>query len=118
MPAAEEIRQAFEAVRGLEPAGIAATALNLGEELMTLDVTSSQRAATSGLIAALHAVVGHGGALATALSMILDKSGNTWREYQMLNTALSKLVFDPEPRLEFFSDVSHLEEIGNLGEWQ
>jgi len=64
------------------------------------------------------AVVGHGGALATALSMILDKSGATWREYQMLNTALSKLVFDPEPRLEFFSDVSHLEEIGNLGEWQ
>ena len=42
-------------------AGIAATALNLGEELMTMDVTSSQRAATSGLINALHAVAGHGG---------------------------------------------------------
>jgi hypothetical protein len=36
----------------------------------------------------------------------------------MLNASLSKLVFDPDPRLEFFSDVSHLEAIGNLGEWQ
>ena len=64
------------------------------------------------------AVVGHGGALATALSMLLDQSGDTWREYQMLNASLSKLVFDPAPRLEFFSDVSHLKEIGNLGEWE
>jgi len=64
------------------------------------------------------AVVGHGGALATVLSMLLDQSGDTWRQYQMLNASLSKLVFDPDPRLEFFSDVSHLEAIGNLGEWQ
>ncbi len=64
------------------------------------------------------AVVGHGGALATALSMLLDKSGAAWRQYQMLNASLSKLVFDPEPRLAFFSDVSHLQHIGNLGEWQ
>ena len=64
------------------------------------------------------AVVGHGGALATALSMLIDHSGDTWRQYQMLNASLSKLVFDPDPKLEFFSDVSHLESIGNLGEWQ
>jgi len=64
------------------------------------------------------AVVGHGGALATALSMILDQNGAAWRQYQMLNASLSKLVFDPDPRLEFFSDISHLQDIGNLGEWQ
>jgi len=64
------------------------------------------------------AVVGHGGALATMLSMLLDQNGDNWRAYQMLNASLSKLVFDPDPRLEFFSDVSHLEAIGNLGEWQ
>ena len=64
------------------------------------------------------AVVGHGGALATALSMLLDQDGSTWRQYQMLNASLSKLMFDPAPRLEFFSDVSHLKAIGNLGEWQ
>lgn len=64
------------------------------------------------------AVVGHGGALATALSMLIDHSGDTWRQYQMLNASLSKLVFDPAPHLEFFSDTSHLQDIGNLGEWQ
>ena len=63
-------------------------------------------------------VVGHGGALATALSMLLHQDGSHWRQYQMLNASLSKLMFDPAPRLEFFSDVSHLEEIGNLGKWQ
>ena len=64
------------------------------------------------------AVVGHGGAIATALSLILDQSGDTWRQYQVLNASLSKLVLDPDPRLAFLSDVSHLKEIGNLGEWQ
>jgi len=64
------------------------------------------------------AVVGHGGALATALSMILHQDGSHWREYQMLNASLSKLALDPAPRLTFFSDVSHLKEIGNLEEWQ
>lgn len=64
------------------------------------------------------AVVGHGGAMATLLSLILDGSGATWREYQMLNASLTRLEFDPDPRLVFFSDISHLESIGNLGEWQ
>ena len=63
-------------------------------------------------------VVGHGGALATAISMLLHQDGLHWRQYQMLNASLSKLVFDPAPRLESFSDVSHLEKIGNLGKWQ
>ena len=64
------------------------------------------------------AVVGHGGALATALSLILDQDGSAWRRYQKLNASLSKLVYNPAPRLVFLSDISHLEEIGNLGEWQ
>lgn len=64
------------------------------------------------------AIVGHGGAIATALSLILDQSGDTWRQYQVLNASLSKLVLDPDPRLALLSDVSHLKEIGNLGEWQ
>ncbi len=64
------------------------------------------------------AIVGHGGALATTLSLLIDKRGDVWRRYQMLNASLSKLVFDPDPQLEFFSDISHLERIGNLGAWQ
>jgi 3-hydroxy-3-methylglutaryl CoA synthase len=43
-------------------ASIVATALNLGEALTTMDVTASQRAATSGLVNAFHALAGHGGA--------------------------------------------------------
>jgi hydroxymethylglutaryl-CoA synthase len=38
--------------------GIVAAALNLGEAVQTVDVTSSQRAATSGLIAAIYAAIG------------------------------------------------------------
>jgi len=64
------------------------------------------------------AVVGHGGALATALSLILDQDGSTWKQYQTLNASLSKLTYDPAPRLVFLSDVAHLDEIGQLGEWQ
>ena len=42
-------------------AGVLATALNLGEDMMTMDVTASQRASTSGLINALNALAGQGG---------------------------------------------------------
>lgn len=42
-------------------AGVLATALNFGENMMTMDVTSSQRAGTSGLINALNAVAGQDG---------------------------------------------------------
>ena len=44
-------------------AGILATALGLGQNLMTMDITSSQRAGTSGLINALWTAQGHGGAI-------------------------------------------------------
>ncbi|MBM3490623.1 MAG: 3-hydroxy-3-methylglutaryl CoA synthase [Alphaproteobacteria bacterium] len=44
-------------------AGILSTALALGENLSTLDITSSQRAGTSGLITALNAQTGIGGQL-------------------------------------------------------
>lgn len=42
-------------------AGIMAAALHLGEDLSTLDISSSQRAGTSGLIDALYAAKGRGG---------------------------------------------------------
>src|ERR1051325_2871362 len=38
--------------------GIVSAALNLGEAVQTVDITSSQRAATSGLIAAIYAAIG------------------------------------------------------------
>jgi 3-hydroxy-3-methylglutaryl CoA synthase len=42
-------------------ASVLTTALSLGQDLLTLDVTASQRAGTSGLITALQAVKGLGG---------------------------------------------------------
>ncbi|HEY80008.1 MAG TPA: histidine phosphatase family protein [Anaerolineae bacterium] len=63
-------------------------------------------------------VVGHGGAMATALALLLDGDGSRWRDYLMHNASLSKLLFDPEPRLLFFSDVSHLKGVGNLEKWR
>ncbi|MBL6954349.1 MAG: hydroxymethylglutaryl-CoA synthase family protein [Alphaproteobacteria bacterium] len=41
--------------------GILGTALNLGQNMMTMDITSSQRAGTSGLINALNVAKGMGG---------------------------------------------------------
>jgi len=41
--------------------GVLATALSLGQSLLSLDLTSSRRAATSGLVTALNAVQGLGG---------------------------------------------------------
>ncbi len=64
------------------------------------------------------AVVGHGGAMATLLSMLIDRDGSRWRDYLMANASLTKLVFDPAPRLIYFSDISHLHDVGNLGEWR
>ena len=64
------------------------------------------------------AVVGHGGAMATVLALLLHQDGSRWTDYRMLNASLSKLVLDPEPRLVFFSDVSHLADIGSLEQWR
>ena len=64
------------------------------------------------------AVVGHGGAMATVLSLLIDQDGGRWREYLMLNASLTELVFDPEPRLVMFSDIAHLKDVGNLDKWR
>ncbi|NOX63774.1 MAG: histidine phosphatase family protein [Chloroflexi bacterium] len=54
-------------------------------------------------------VVSHGGALATALSMLVDGDGSQWTKYQMDNCALTELVWEDAPRLVRFNDVSHLD---------
>jgi 3-hydroxy-3-methylglutaryl CoA synthase len=47
-------------------AGVLATALHCDEDMMTMDVTSSQRAGTTGLVNALNAVAGQGGSVLIA----------------------------------------------------
>ena len=60
-------------------------------------------------------VVSHGGAIATALALLLEDDGNLWRKYQMANCAISELRFSPHPTLVRFNDVAHLESVGHGG---
>jgi len=62
-------------------------------------------------------VVSHGGAIATALSMLIEQDGTTWQRYQMANCGLTNMVFDPAPRLVFHNDTAHLDGIGAIAEW-
>jgi probable phosphoglycerate mutase len=70
-------------------------------------------AASIAAIAAQHAgerviVVTHGGALALALGLLIDREVSAWRRV-MQNCAVSDLAFDPEPSLVCFNEVAHLE---------
>ncbi len=57
-------------------AGILATALNLGDNLMTMDVTASQRAGTTGLVTALKLADGGGELLFAASEKRRTKAAN------------------------------------------
>ena len=63
------------------------------------------------------AVVSHGGAIATALAMLIEQDGSRWGAYQMANCGLSELVFDPEPHLVRLNATEHLVTTGRLGDW-
>ncbi len=62
-------------------------------------------------------VVSHGGAISTALSVMVGQDGSRWQEYQMANCALSELTFTPKPILVCLNEKSHLHSIGALAEW-
>ncbi len=62
-------------------------------------------------------IVSHGGAISTALAMLIDQDGTRWTSYQMANCALSELTFDPAPHLLRLNDTEHLNDIGTLGDW-
>ena len=55
-------------------------------------------------------VVTHGGALALALGLLIDREVSAWRRV-MQNCAVSDLMFDPEPSLVCFNEVTHLEDL-------
>ena len=54
---------------------------------------------------------------ATIYDMIVEQDGSSWPKYQMANCGLTKLVFDPAPRLVFLNDTAHLDGIGAIAEW-
>ena len=55
------------------------------------------------------AVVGHGAAMAIALSGLMDGKPSPFFHYHTSNTGLSKLVLGATPRLDFFDRTDHLE---------
>jgi probable phosphoglycerate mutase len=54
-------------------------------------------------------VVGHGGAICSALAVLLETEPLTGDEYFMKNTAVTELIFEPEPRLVKLNCAVHLE---------
>ena len=75
------------------------------------------RVASSPAIRAIHAsheadervlVVGHGVALAVALSSLLDDDPSGWTNYHFANCSLTELVLSPTPYVNFFNSTQHL----------
>ncbi|MCO6452390.1 MAG: histidine phosphatase family protein [Caldilineales bacterium] len=62
-------------------------------------------------------IVSHGGAIATALSLLIEQDGSVWPKYQMDNCALAELVMDATPRLTCLNDVSHLGDLHVSRTW-
>ena len=62
-------------------------------------------------------VVSHGGALATAMAMVLERDGSRWLNYMLANCSLSELVWDAEPRLVRLNDTSHLDGGNQPQQW-
>ena len=60
-------------------------------------------------------VVGHGGAIATALALLLERKGGEWKKYGMINCAISELIMGPTPKLIRHNDIAHLENVGHGG---
>lgn len=60
-------------------------------------------------------IVSHGGAIATALAILLEGNASLWARYQMANCAITEVRFDPNPTLRYFNDVAHLSAVGHSG---
>jgi probable phosphoglycerate mutase len=55
-------------------------------------------------------VVGHGGALSMALAELIEGAYTAWGKV-MNNCAVTELWFEPEPRVERFNFIEHLEGV-------
>jgi len=53
-------------------------------------------------------IVGHGAALAIALSTLVDGDPAGWVDYHFSNCSLTELVLSPAPYVNFFNSTQHL----------
>lgn len=62
-------------------------------------------------------VVSHGGAIATAIAMLVDRDGSRWTQYLMANCALSEMAWNPAPVLVRMNDTAHLDAGARPRNW-
>ncbi len=62
-------------------------------------------------------VVSHGGAIATAIAMLVNGDGSRWTEYLMANCSLSEMTWNPVPALVRLNDTAHLAEDARPRNW-
>jgi broad specificity phosphatase PhoE len=53
-------------------------------------------------------VVGHGAAMAVAMSTLLGGGPSSWVDYHFANCSLTELVLSPTPYVTFFNSTQHL----------
>jgi len=78
--------------------------------------------ASFGAIAGQHpgqtvVIVSHGGAIATALAMLVAGDGGRWLEFQMANCGLSEVAWGERPQLVRLNDTTHLNGAAKPQSW-
>jgi broad specificity phosphatase PhoE len=53
-------------------------------------------------------VVGHGAAMAVAVSALIDGNPSNWVNYHFANCSLTELVLGPCPYVNWFNSTAHL----------
>ncbi len=62
-------------------------------------------------------VVSHGGALGTALALLVLGDGNRWTEYLLANGGLTEMAWGDPPRLLRLNDTAHLDGAARPQKW-
>lgn len=62
-------------------------------------------------------IVSHGGAIATALAMIVTGDGGRWLEFQVANCGLTEIAWGERPELVRLNDTAHLDGAAKPQRW-
>lgn len=62
-------------------------------------------------------IVSHGGAIATALAMLVSGDGGRWLEFQVANCALTEIAWGERPQVVRLNDTTHLDGAAKPLRW-
>lgn len=62
-------------------------------------------------------IVSHGGAIATALAMLVAGDGGRWLEFQVANCGLTEIAWGERPQLVRLNDTTHLDGAARPQRW-